>query len=361
VYPAPGHEAFGPGQAGCGIAAGRNGVCVFEHGADYFAPVLVHEARIDRWTHIAVVYRGGRPRLYLGGKPVRSGLQGPMTVHPGAGARHGRAVVPFRGERGEIRVFPRSLDDAEIAVLARSTPARSAGSPLPSVEVARGADGSLQGTAWSSGKYLLRTAGGATREVVVSALPAAAEIAGPWEVRFAPGGGAPERVALERLASWSEHSDPGVKFFSGTATYRISFDVPAEMLAASRRLFLDLGDVQVMAEVRVNGRDLGILWKAPFRVEIGEAAKAGVNVLEVKVVNLWVNRQIGDELLPEDSDRNPDGTLKSWPKWVEGDGPSPAGRHTFTSWRLWRKGARLVPSGLLGPVTLVPAARFEAR
>jgi hypothetical protein len=343
------------------MAAGRNGVCVFEHGADHFAPVLVHEARLDRWTHVAVVYRGGTPHLHLDGKLARAGLQGPLAVHPGAGARHGRAVAPFRGERGEIRVFPRALDEAEIAALARAMPARSAGSPFPSVDVARGADGSLQGTAWASGKYLLRTAGGATREVVVSALPPPAEIAGPWEVRFAPGGGAPERIALERLASWSEHSDPGVKYFSGAATYRKTFAVPAEMLAEGRRLFLDLGDVQVMAEVRVNGRDLGILWKAPFRVEIGEAAKAGENVLEVKVVNLWVNRQIGDEFLPEDSDRNPDGTLKSWPKWVDEGGPSPAGRHTFTSWRLWRKDSRPVPSGLLGPVTLVPAARFEAR
>ena len=86
--------------------------------------------------------------------------------------------------------------------------------------------------------------------------------------------------------------------------------------------------------------------------------KAGDNVLEVKVVNLWINRQIGDELLPEDSDRNPNGTLKSWPQWLEDGKPSPTGRHTFTSWRLWKKDSPLQESGLLGPVTISAAKQI---
>jgi hypothetical protein len=121
------------------------------------------------------------------------------------------------------------------------------------------------------------------------------------------------------------------------------------------QIFLDLGRVAVIAEVKLNGKDLGVLWKPPYRVEVTDALKPGENTLEVRVVNLWVNRQIGDEQLPEDSDRKPDGTLKSWPQWVQEDKPSPTGRHTFTSWRLWKQDAPLVESGLLGPVELVAA------
>jgi hypothetical protein len=116
-----------------------------------------------------------------------------------------------------------------------------------------------------------------------------------------------------------------------------------------------------MARVKLNGQDLGLLWKPPYRVDVTRALKAGDNALEVAVTNLWINRMIGDEELPEDSDRNPDGTLKSWPKWVEEGKPSPTGRFTFTSWRLWKKGEPLVESGLMGPVTLRVTALVKAK
>jgi hypothetical protein len=128
----------------------------------------------------------------------------------------------------------------------------------------------------------------------------------------------------------------------------------------------------VMAQVKLNGKDLGILWKPPYRVDVTEALKAGNNSLEVEVVNLWINRQIGDEELPEDSVRNHEGsilwglvpirgTLKEWPKWLGEGKPSPTGRYTFTTWRLWNKGDPLVESGLLGPVRLHTAQRIEVQ
>jgi len=187
------------------------------------------------------------------------------------------------------------------------------------------------------------------------------EISGPWELRFPPGWGAPERVTLAKLASWTDHGDRGVKHFSGTAVYAKTFSAPGDVFGGHRRVYLDLGKVQIMARVKLNGQDLGVLWKPPYRVDVTGLLKPGSNALEVGVTNLWVNRMIGDEDLPEDSERNPDGTLKAWPPWVQGGKASPTGRFTFTSWRLWKKGEPLVESGLLGPVTLRVVERVVVR
>lgn len=204
------------------------------------------------------------------------------------------------------------------------------------------------------GDYELVTASGRTRRVSVPEVPAAADLPGPWSVRFAPGGGAPEQVMFEQLISWSEHPERGVKFYSGSAGYRTVFTWKAPANASDTRVLLDLGQVEVMAEVTLNGKDLGLVWKPPYQLDVTGAIQPGENRLEVNVVNLWPNRMIGDEQLPEDSQRNPNGTLQKWPDWVLAGRPSPTGRYTFTTWRLWKREDSLLPSGLLGPVRLVP-------
>ncbi len=219
------------------------------------------------------------------------------------------------------------------------------------------ADGVTWSVCWRGSRDDTRVerASGKTQTAIVQALPPSLELQGPWEVHFQPNRGAPDQVTFDHLMSWSEHSDRGVKYFSGVATYRKTFQwAPARPQGADHKqqVLLDLGRVEVIAEVRLNGKDLGVLWKPPFRVEANGALKPGENTLEVKVANLWANRQIGDEQLPEDSDRKPDGTLRSWPQWVQEGKPSPTGRYTFTSWRLWKKNDALLASGLLGPVTL---------
>lgn len=177
-------------------------------------------------------------------------------------------------------------------------------------------------------------------------------IEGEWEVRFPKGWGAPERIVLPKLISWSEHEDEGVRFFSGSALYIKEFELPAKLYEKNKRYILDLGRVEVMAEVMLNGQYLGTLWKIPYRLDITKAIKPGKNRLLLRITNLWVNRMIGDEHLPEDSERNPDGTLRSWPKWLLEGKRSPTGRFTFTTWRLWHRDDPLQPSGLLGPVRL---------
>jgi hypothetical protein len=233
------------------------------------------------------------------------------------------------------------------------------GQPERVTDVLGAAPGRVRVLAFQPGLYQVQTAAGQTRERAVAALPPPWVIGGPWEVHFAPNLGAPESASFESLTSLTARPEAGIKYFSGAATYFKTLDLPPGMLAHGRRLFLDLGRVEVMARVRLNGRDLGLLWKPPFRLDATDALRPGENKLEVRVVNLWPNRMIGDEQLPEDSERNPDGTLKAWPQWLLEGKPSPTERITFTSWRLWKKTDALLDSGLLGPVTLTAAEEIE--
>jgi hypothetical protein len=117
-------------------------------------------------------------------------------------------------------------------------------------------------------------------------------------VAFPPNFGAPAKIQLAKLESWTANTDDGVKYFSGTATYTKSVQAPQGWFRPGAKVLLDLGMVKDLAEVSVNGKALGILWKAPYRVDATGALKAGANRLEVKVTNEWTNRQIGDRLLP---------------------------------------------------------------
>ena len=233
--------------------------------------------------------------------------------------------------------------------------------PKPAVIVRSDGGGRVSLETCEPGEYEVVAASGRVRHIAVKAVQPTLEVSGPWQVRFAPGCGAPAEVTLDTLISWSAHSDPGIKYFSGEATYTRTLTLPREMLAKGRRLYLDLGRVQALAEVKLNGRTLSMLWKPPFVVDIADVAKAGENKLEVRVVNLWPNRMIGDEHLPDDSERNDNGTLKKWPQWLLDGKPSPTGRFTFTSWRLWKKDEPSLESGLLGPVTVKAAAEVAVR
>jgi hypothetical protein len=183
-------------------------------------------------------------------------------------------------------------------------------------------------------------------------------VTGSWIVDF-PETRVPAKVVFDRLHSWSSHSNPEIKYYSGKAVYRKSILLPSLPVNKNEKLYLDLGDVQVVAKVRLNHQDVGILWKPPYCIDITSLAKKGENELEIEVVNLWPNRMIGDENLPEDSERNKDGTLKAWPRWLLEGEDSPTGRTTFTTWRLWKKEDKLRSSGMLGPVTLQVLTSLE--
>ncbi len=150
----------------------------------------------------------------------------------------------------------------------------------------------------------------------------------PWTVQFDPNWGPAQPQVFPELNSWTEHADPLVKYFSGHAVYQTTFDCNT-VLESGYRLALDLGVVKNLAQVRLNGRDLGTVWTVPFRVDITDCVKPRDNRLEVTVVNLWPNRLIGDQQLP------------------------PEQRRTYTNITKFKKDSPLLPSGLLGPVRIL--------
>jgi hypothetical protein len=150
-----------------------------------------------------------------------------------------------------------------------------------------------------------------------------------WHVSFQAGRGAPETAEFDRLTSWSENADAGVKYFSGKATYSKTIEVPAGTFAPGAHLWLDLGDVRDVADVAVNGKDLGILWKAPFRIDVTGVLTPGSNQLVIQVTNLWVNRMIGDQQ------------------------PWALKKYAFTDFMPYKADSPLLPSGFLGPVRLI--------
>jgi hypothetical protein len=186
----------------------------------------------------------------------------------------------------------------------------------------------LQLNAWDAVFVVFRPGGAPSRTVAESTEMRLATLEGPWTVRFQADGGAPDSITLDKLASWHENSDAGVKYFSGTGTYTNSIQAPGDWFRKGTRLWLDLGDVKNLAEVSVNGKALGIVWRPPFRVDVTDVLKPGANSLEIRVANLWVNRLIGDEQA------------------------AVAKKFTLTTQKFYQADSPLLPSGLLGPVVL---------
>ncbi|MCX6627250.1 MAG: glycosyl hydrolase, partial [Candidatus Solibacter sp.] len=187
----------------------------------------------------------------------------------------------------------------------------------------------------AGGHYEAKTAAGKTVTVEVPPALPLKPLGDAWTVRFAPDWGAPPQTSFDKLRSWSEHSEPGIKYFSGTARYAKKIEIPQELLQSGRELWLDLGEVREIAEVWLNGKALGVLWKKPFEVELSAVARVGSNDLEIEVTNLWPNRLIGDQQLP------------------------PERRLTRTNITKFTAKSPLMPSGLLGPVGLRTAWRVK--
>ena len=192
---------------------------------------------------------------------------------------------------------------------------------------------------WKDGQYVFGNSQGKEIRVGIAGLPEPLVLANSWEVRFAPGWGAPESVRFDQLVPWNTHESPDIKYFSGTATYRKMLTLtPAQ---AESLLRLQLGKVGCIARVRLNGKDQGVVWTAPWTVDLTGAARAGDNMLEIDVANVWQNRLIGDAGLPEDQRRTKTNVVLEKGKRTR--------RYRCSSVNTIDE---LTPSGLMGPVRL---------
>lgn len=329
--------------------------------ADHKAPVIVikkamYEAvdgagGVDVTAKVAAALAAGETEI-----PATNGLFGDPTVNHLKRLRveytlDGKDITKSANENTSLVFIDTSGPDLPPTYQLRATAAGEG-------------EGGAELIAFEPGPYQIKRTDGPAKLVTVPALPAPFNVQGPWTVRFQKDRGAPEQISMAALSSLSLSSTPGVRYFSGTADYSITFDLPADFLSSSRVLRLDLGAVREIAEVTLNGVNLGVWWKPPYHADVTPHLKPGANQLTVRVTNLWINRLIGDEQSADDCEWNGI-TIKKWPAWFDPKSSNPLAnrpakdRFTFTTWKHWHKDSPLPDSGLLGPVRLTPAARLK--
>ncbi|SNR71555.1 Glycosyl hydrolases family 2, sugar binding domain [Lutibacter agarilyticus] len=201
-----------------------------------------------------------------------------------------------------------------------------------------------------SGNLSYKTNLGTSKSVKVK-VPKPIVLSENWEVTFPLQNGTSKKKTYKALTSWSEASEEEIQHFSGTAIYEKNFKLSKKQVSKENALELDLGSVGIMAEVIINNQKVATLWKAPFRVDITDYVKKGVNNIKIKITNLWVNRLIGDENFLLDFERKGN-KMKSLPNWLLNNTKRPSKRTTFPSWKHWGKNDELLMSGLLGPVKI---------
>jgi hypothetical protein len=274
-------------------------------------------------------------------------------------------AIAFDANEGRVRL-PISLDAAgSLFVVFREPLAdswvtsvtRQGGAPV--VNAASIAGDGQSFVADNAGSYVVRRSDGREQTLSVNAPAAPLEVTGPWHVTFQERRGAPASIDLDRLISLSTHADPGVKYFSGTATYTAKASVPPKSLADDVVATLDLGAVRDVAEVTINGQRVGIVWKTPFTADVTKYLKPGENEIVIAVTNTWVNRMIGDEQIPPDVKYATDGSkftlgrLAEFPAWFnDPEAVRNRKRIAFPMWKHYEKDSPLTESGLLGPVHL---------
>ncbi|WP_158618001.1 glycosyl hydrolase [Chitinophaga lutea] len=356
VYPPEGEQVYGKGYACAGIAAGQNVIRICERtkGAAYFSKdvVAVYQP-VSGWTHVVAVYHDGIPALYINGKLAGRGVAGEYKVIPGLGTKPTGELHSsvFEGNATEPALHREALGPEKIAALyAAKLPAPA----LPDGLLLRRQGKRVKALAWQNGNYHVDG-----YEINVKDKCAVQTLKGAWQLQFEPGRGAPASMRLPELISLHRHTDFNVRHFAGVVTYKKQFHITPVALQKGKRVFLDLGRVEVLADVSINGKKAGMCWKEPYRIDITSFIRAGDNSMSIQVATLWPNRQIGDEQLPAENAYTPSHYIATMPEWFVQNKSNPGRRVTFATWNNYKPEDPLLEAGLLGPVRLITAWELQ--
>lgn len=359
IYPLSGEQLYGMGHSIVGLSVGRNGIVVYER-TTHNKAVYRNVRPLSGWTHLALIYKDNTPYLWINGEYIGVGPVSNTIVH--IETNHSDLISKadtYEGGLCSLYIHSSTIGETEITGLYKK------GIPVPIHQNEHRLSWlpNQRFVAWQAGVYEFN-ASHTTLQKYIDILPTNIPLEGPWTVRFPKNMGAPDEITLNKLHSLHLEKDFGVRHFSGTMTYLYSLSINSTYLQDNLCLRLDLGRVEVIAEVWVNGKRVGICWAPPYTIDIQQLLHNGDNAIEIRVTNLWVNRLIGDEHLPEENAYNfqpisdkysasRNGGIKKLPEWYLQGKPKPAGnRIAFTTWKHYEKTSPLVESGLLGPVML---------
>ena len=326
--------------------------------ADHVASVVMSSAGPDGLEIVTARFGDPKSGRWLDAAPklrelAAHGALDLDSVHPGV---FGRDPAPNVVKVLEVDYRLGGKD--ERANIAEGKPLKLGKAVDTRLELVAADDGGVTAAAAAATRAELVFASGKRQTLDHPAPAAPAELKGPWQVELDSPVDTKRALTLPALVDLAKHADDAVKHFSGTASYLHTF----QLADPPSRLLLDLGRVHDLARVVVNGRDLGVLWQAPFTLDIGPALKPGANRIEIAVTNTWHNRLVGDEQHPADfewgEDRGDKGhAMKAYPGWFLKNQARPETRRKcFVVWYYHRKDTALLPAGLLGPVRLLPLA-----
>ena len=229
--------------------------------------------------------------------------------------------------------------------------------PVESITTYLTEDNTLQATTALNATYIIPLSSNTNWEVTINDIPEALDISKNWQVNFHENGGYKGNIKLDSLVDWSLHPKDSINYYSGTASYKKSFSLNANQVKEGTNINLNLGEVYIVADIKINGKKVAVSWMPPFEVDISEFATIGENRIEIELTNQWSNRLIGDERYSPNDGEYKLGPHRAtdliMPQWYTNNEPRPAGeRTTFTTAPFYTKDSALMPSGLLGPVTL---------